>query len=142
MLDSNVVGINEGGLFDEIAHTQGGMPHLMQYLWDEYCKYLEDMIEERRKEGKKILPLKDAKMKAPATHFAQWATDHLKEFRVVENFYIDANHGIRLSNNVCIAICPGTVIQGTMQDSGAIQVTEGKSQRDMEGVLNTITLRI
>lgn len=142
MQNNRVVTVTDGGLFNELQHTQGGMEHLVQHLWDEYCKYLDEQLEERREAGKPAVPLAQAKRTAPATHFARWASDYLKENRVVENFFIDANHGVRLANNVCVAICPGTVIQGTMQDSHAIAVTEGKSQRDMEGVIQTPSLRI
>ena len=139
---SSVVGINDGGLFDELAHTQGGMAHLLQHLWDAYVSYLREQLEERQKQGQAVVSLAEAKKKAPATHFAKWASDYLKENRVVENFFIDANHGVRLSNSVCVAICPGTAIQGTMQDAGAIGITEGRSQRDMNGVIDTPSLRI
>ena len=142
MFEQGIVQVNEGGLFDEISHTQGGMAHLMQHLWDAYVGFLRERLEERKKAGKATVSLEEAKKKAPAIHFAKWASDYLKENRVVENFFIDENHGVRLANNTCVAICPGTTIQGTMQDSGAVQVTEGRSQRDMNGVMQTPSLRI
>ncbi len=141
-MQSGVFQVSDGGLFDEISHTQGGMNHLMQYLWDAYVRHLETELEARVAADKPAATLQQAKKNAPASHFAKWAADHLRENRVVENFFIDANHGVRLSNNACLAICPGTVIQGTMQDSGAVSVTQGRSQRDMDGVVGTTSLRI
>ncbi len=141
-MQSDVVGITDSTLFDDIQHTQGGMPHLIQHLWDEYQKYLIEQLEERKKAKKPTVSLEEAKKKAPATHFATWASDYLKEFRPVENFFIESNCGVRLTNNMCVAISPGTVIQGTMQDSHSVPVTEGKSQRDMNGVIDSPSLRI
>lgn len=129
-------------MFDSAAHTQGGLPHIMQYLWDAYCLHLKEELEKRQAAGKMTVDLPTAKQKAPATDFARWATEHLAENRVAESFFIDANHGIRLSNNSMVAICPGVEIRGTMQDSNAIQVTEGRSQPHQEGVTTKGGLRI
>lgn len=142
MANDTVFQINDSGLFDDIQHTQGGLTHLMQYLWDAYCSYLQEEIDKRKEEHKPVVSLQEAKKKAPASHFANWCTEYLKENRPVENFFIDGNVGVRLTNNMCIAISPGTHIQGTMQESGAVPVTEGKSQRDMNGVIDTTSLRI
>lgn len=131
-----VVEVNHSPMFDEIAHTQAGMPHLLQYVWDKYVAFLREEIEKRRGSGQKTIPIMEAIQKAPAVSFLRWGSDFLKEHRVVENFFVDMNHGIRLSNNDCIVVCPGLPVQGTMQDSGAVQVTEGKSQSGQEGVFN------
>jgi hypothetical protein len=131
-------GVNDKNLFDEVAHTQGGMPHILQYLWDAYVRYLQAEISKRRESNKPTVTVEQAVTRAPAIKFVEWAANYLQEHRVVENFYVDANHGIRLSNNDTLVISPGTNIQGTMQDSGAINVTEGKSQQNMEGIFNPI----
>jgi hypothetical protein len=143
MAEQGVFGVSGGGMFDDVNHTQGGMPHLLQYLWDAYCAYLDGLIEKRRARGARTVKgLEEAKRAAPATHFVEWAAAHLKENRVVENFFIDANHGVRLANNACLAVCPGTEVRGSMQDSGAVAVTEGRSQPGNEGVTPTSVMRI
>lgn len=135
--DKSVFGMSDQGLFNDIAHTQGGLSHLMQHLWDKFCLHLQEQIDERIAKGLPTVSLEAAKSKAPATTFAKWATEYLKEFRVTESFFVDGNLGIRLANNEVMAVCPGVEIRGTMQDSGAIQVTEGRSQPGNNGVANT-----
>lgn len=134
MQNSQVFGIQGGELFDSTLHTQGGLNHLMQHLWDAYCLHLKETIDERIEKRISTVNLETAKSKATATHFAKWATEYLKEFRVTESFFIDGNLGIRLANSVCVAVSPGVEIRGTMQDSAAIQVTEGRSQLGNNGV--------
>lgn len=139
MHDSNVFQMGTPELFDATVHTQGGLPHLMQYLWDRYVEHLTEELEKRTVLSATI---ETAKRKAPATHFAQWATEFLKENRATESFFLDANMGLRLTNNAMVAISPGVEIKGTMQDSTAIQVTEGKSQADKTRVADGGSLRI
>ncbi len=127
---------NDSALFDEIKHTQAGMPHLLQYLWNRYVLHLQEEISKRQEAKQPTVTIQEALKRAPAISFVTWASDFLKETRVVENFFVDANHGIRLANMDAMVICPGTTIQGTMQESGAIAITEGKSQADNEGVFN------
>jgi len=134
---NNVFGVNDQGLFDPIMHTQGGVNHLMQHLWDAYCVHLAEQLDKRKLEGKPTVELAEAKKKAPASNFATWAAEYLKEIRVTESFFIDGNLGIRLANNVCVAVCPGVEIRGTMQDSGSVAVTEGKSQAGYNGTADT-----
>ena len=142
MQNSQVFQVGSGDLFDSQMHTQGGLNHLMQHLWDQYKLHLQEQIEARQKAGKPTVDVETAAKKAPATNFATWATEYLKEFRVTESFFIDGNLGIRLANNVCVAVSPGVEIRGTMQESGAIQVTEGRSQPGNNGVDNAGGLRI
>lgn len=133
---NNVFGVNDNGLFDPVAHSQGGCQHLMQHLWDAYCEYLSDQLKARTDKGLAATTIDDAKKKSPATHFVKWAAEYLKANRVVQSFFIDENHGVQLANNTMVAICPGVEVRGTMQDSGAVQVTEGRSQRNNNGVVN------
>lgn len=142
MQPGNVFQMSGSDMFDSTAHTQGGLPHLVQHLWDAYGAHLEEKIKERAATGQATVDLATAKKRAPATDFATWASDYLKENRVVESFFVDANHGVRLANNAMVAICPGVEIRGTMQESGAIQVTEGRSQPHQQGVSNDSSLRI
>jgi hypothetical protein len=138
MQGDKVFSTTSSDMFDSTMVTQGGLPHLMQYLWDKYTAYLQAELE--KKDNK--VPLDTAKKKAPAIHFAQWATDFLTETRPVETIFIDGNVGVKLTNNDSIAISPGTEIRGTMQESNAIQVTEGKSQADATRAPSGNTLRI
>lgn len=145
MQPGNVFQMAGSDLFDSAAHTQGGLPHLMQHLWDAYCAHLSEHLEKRnaaQPPGNQTT-LATAKAKAPATDFAKWATAYLAENRVAESFFIDANHGVRLSNNAMVAICPGVEIRGTMQDAGAVEVTHGRSQPHQQGIVgNDGSLRI
>lgn len=141
-MHDNSIAISAGNHFDDVIHTQGGTPHLVQYLWDRYVSHLETQIKERAARGEPVVSLAEAKKKAPATHFATWAADYLRQNRVVEHFFIDENHGIRLSNNACVAVSPGTIIRGTMQSSHAVEITSGLSQTDMNGVIESPSLQI
>jgi len=138
----NTIQVNQGGLFDEIQHTQGGHPHIMQYLWTKYCKYLQDQVQARQAKGLPCLSLSEALRKAPALGFVTWAAEFLKDCRPVQAFFVDENQGLILENNDCVCISPGVPVQGTMQDSGAVQVTEGRSREGSEGVIQTPALRI
>jgi hypothetical protein len=130
----SVFQVSGSDLFDSVANTQGGLPHLVQFLWDAYCVYLQEQLDLRRVEGKTTVSLEDAKKKVPAVHFGQWATKYLTENRVAETFFVDANCGVRLTNNKMAAICPGAEIRGTMQDSHDVAVTTGRSQPGNNGV--------
>lgn len=141
----NVYSTTSSDMFDTTRHTQGGHVHLIQHLWDQYCLYLGEQIKEREEKKLSTVDLPTAKKKATATHFAKWAADFLKANRPVESFFVEENCGLRLTNNVLVAIAPGMDedIRGTMQSSGAIQVTEGRSQTGNNGVTNSGgTLRI
>lgn len=129
--------VGSSDLFDATAHTQGGLPHLIQFLWDEYAKHLDRLLKERAGAGKPAVDLQTAKTKAPAVNFAKWASDYLKENRIVESFFIDGNLGVRLTNMKTVAVCPGLEeIRGTMQESNAIGITHGRSQPDNNGVID------
>jgi len=128
--------------FDSIRHTQGEHPHIMQYLWDAYLEYLESERQERTTRGQSSLPVAQAKLKAPAINFVLWAANHLRDIRAIESFFVDGNVGVRLNNNKTIAISPGVEIRGTMQDSGAVAVTEGRSQIGNNGITNNDAMTI
>lgn len=137
-----VVGVNNSPLFDDLTHTQGGMPHLMQFLWDEYTAFLKSEIEIRRQAGKATVDIAEALQKVPATVFAKWAADYLRDNRMVQNFFVDENHGIMLSNNRTVVLSPGIDIRGTMQDAGAVGVTHGRSNPGNDGITKDTTLRV
>ncbi len=142
MQSQHVFNVSRGDLFDSVAYTNGGLPHLMQYLWDQYCEYLQEESDLRKAEGRVVSDLAMAKKKAPATHFAKWAADFLKQNRVVESFFIDENHGIRLSDNTRVAVCPGIEIRGTMQRSTAVEITSGLSQPSQRADMRDESIRL
>lgn len=130
-------------LFDPVAHTQAGLPHLIGYLREKYIAHLDARIarlKDNQRSGSKSFQLTEgatAILAAPATDFIEFAIGFLSEHRVVENFFVDANHGIVLANNDRMVIAPLTDVAGTMQESGAVSVTHGRSQPGNEGVVNT-----
>lgn len=69
-----------------------------------------------------------------ADPFVAWALDYLNTNRPVENFPVDHNHGVRLTNNVRVLVCPGEDLRGTTTDAGAVGITTGESQKGQEGV--------
>lgn len=133
----DVFGVNDSPLFDSAQHTQGGNPHILQYLFQEFAKHVAAQIEERKKNKKPTVELSAAMAKMPMTRFLTWAKQHLTEVRPVNTFFLDENIGVRLSNNRNIAISPGIEIRGTMQNAGAVAVTRGASQEGNEGVVQT-----
>src|ERR1019366_8357843 len=95
------VSINTDPFFNEATHTQGNMPHLLQYLFDKYVGHLQRLIAERSETHKNedVISIEEVIKKIPAVNFVKFASNFLKEHRVVENFFCDSNHGLRLSNN-------------------------------------------
>lgn len=136
-MDNNVFGVNNAPLFDSIMHTQGGAPHLLQHLLDEYVKHLNEKTEERTKAGKASLPIAEALAKTPMMSFLRWAKEYLATNRPVQNFFVDENLGIRLSNNANVVLSPGVNLQGTMQDAGAVAVTHGQGQQNQDVIKTT-----
>lgn len=131
-----VSGDDANPLFDGHAYTTGGgLPHLMELLRSEYRRYLQGEIDRRQRLGQRTISLQEAMTKAPFDNFYNFCVQYLTHNRPVENFFVDMNHGLKLSNNARVVVCPGTAVQGTMQDSGAVGVTQGLSQPGMGGVL-------
>ena len=103
---------------------QADVPHLIQFLKDEFVKYLE-------KGGKGPAETQTAQL------FWEFAAEYLEKNRTVENWPADANIGVRLSNNMRMLLHPATAEgTGQMQDSGAVGVTEGQTQSGQEGVID------
>lgn len=113
----------------------GGLPHLMQHLWEMYSEHLEEVIADMKKRGQTPAPIKTALAKAPATHFIDFAEAYLNAHRVVETFFVDANIGLRLNNQVTVALAPLVEsVGGTMQDSLVVPVLGERQQQDLRGV--------
>lgn len=132
--DPGVVEVNQAGLFDDTKHTQGGVQHIMQFLWDEFTAYLRREAKKRKKAKLPSINVDEALRKMPATAFLTWAAKYLKKHRVGQSFVVDENMGVQLTNLKQFVISPGVPIRGTMQDSGAIGVTHGRSQPGNNGM--------
>jgi len=101
------------------------VPNLLTHLRDEYALAA------------------GADKSAEVSEFLRWAHAYLSEHRPVENFAADSNHGIRLSNNVRVLVCPKMEdLRGTTQDAGAVSINTGQSQAGQEGVSNTDSQRV
>lgn len=126
------------------ADPLGGSDNLIQHLWDQFVLlYLKPKIEDMEAQGKPTVDLETAKKKTPATVFLNWAFEYLTNNRVTESFYVEANHGVRLTNGASVVICPGGGEQrGTMQDSVAIAITEGLDRPGNPQMQSGNTLRI
>lgn len=107
-------------MFDAKSHTQGNMPHLLQYLWDNYLAYLAKTNGDKKIDETKI----------KAIDFMMWAITQLQTTRAIESFFIDGNVGIKLTNNTTLAISPGVDIRGSMQESGYVPVTDNDDDTD------------
>lgn len=93
-----------------------GVPHLIEFLSAEYERDKTEVGQDGS--------------------FRDWAVRYLAEHRTVENFPADNNIGIKLSNNKLMLVHPPTDAgSGDMQDSGAVPVTEGRTQKGQEGVV-------
>jgi hypothetical protein len=125
---------------DSAFQTSGGtIPHLLDLLWAEYRRYLEELVENRRQAGKPVVAVEDLMLRSTARQLHDFATRYLAENRVVESFPLDANQGVRLSNGVILSVCPPTDLAGTMEPlhgKGTAAITEGASQRGLEGITN------
>lgn len=123
---------------DQVAMAQGApgqTPHLLQLLEEEFRKAIFRALQAKQHGRDPSAEEVDAAFhSAPASSFISFATGYLKEHRAVENFMLDANFGFRLQNNRIVSLSPDEGRHGQMQDAGSIGVTEGRSQKDLEGV--------
>jgi hypothetical protein len=122
-------------MFNSVAHTQAGMPHITAHLLAEYREWVNQANLTRQGQGQTpVDPEEQIRAAQPLLDFFE---NYLKVNRPVQNFPVDMNVGMMLSNNKRICISPGIEgIQGSMQeDSGAIGITDGQSQPGQEGVI-------
>lgn len=117
-----------------------GMPHLMQHLWDRYCDYLQETMQERHA----AVPLETAKKKATASAFLVWASNYLQENAVTDSFYVEGNLGIKLGDGSVVTVSPGNeqAQAGRMQQTETVAVTEGKGQPGKSGTVAKTIIRI
>lgn len=124
---------SEKPVFDPVVHSQAGLPHLIAYLVGQFRAHVQRTNQEIPKEEERIAGEELIERAQPLLDFFE---QFLTQNRPVEIFPIDMNYGVVLDNNDRIALCPGiTDIQGTMQDSGAVAISDGRSQPGQEGVV-------
>lgn len=117
------------------ATTQSlSLPSLLQHLVAEYREYIRRANETRARQEQKLLD-PEATLRA-AKPLLDFFESYLNTYRPVQAFPVDANYGLLLSNGMRCMVSPGVVdVRGTMQDSGAIQVSQGISNPGQEGVI-------
>lgn len=112
--------------FDSVAHTQGGLPHLLALLQTEFAKHMAAVNEQRLQKNLPALDMTGT-LKA-AEPFLKFGQKYLTENRPVQAFAVDMNYGILLSNNMRCSISPGVEnLQGTMQDSPVVPISTGQN---------------
>jgi hypothetical protein len=131
---TDVVGVNPEGLFDPAKYTTAGQPHLTEHLWAEYRLHLQRLLDARKAAGQPAADIDTAVSKAPASHFYAFCVEYLLRNRPVTTFFVDTNMGVVLTNTKRLVLSPGFDLRGTMQNAGAVGVTEGLSQPGMDGV--------
>ncbi len=121
-------------MFNPVAHSQAGMPHLIDYLKTQYRAHIQWMNETRAQQGQALGdPEATIRAAQPVLDFFE---SFLNTHRPIQIFPIDMNYGIVLDNNDRVALCPGAKnIQGSMQDSGAISITENLTHPGQDGVV-------
>lgn len=134
-MSDQVAAVNHAPLFDPAKYTTAGQPHLLEHLWAKYRAFLQTKLDELTRAGKKAADLDTAVRRAPAEHFLAFAVEYLAKNRPVENFFVDMNHGVVLSDTSRVVVSPGYDLRGTMQQSGAVGVTVGASQPGLDGVV-------
>lgn len=134
-MDPNIVQVNHTPLFDPANYTTAGQPHLVEHLWGKYRQHLQELIDERKKTKPDTVSVEEALKRATAMHFMAFCTKYLMDARPVENFFVDMNHGVVLSDTSRVVISPGFDLRGTMQGAGAVGVTAGATQPGLQGVV-------
>ncbi len=129
-----IVGVNNEPVFDPAKYTTAGQPHLIEHLWRQFRAWLCAQIDRRTAAGKPSIGIDEAMTRATAAQFMAFATKYLARHRPVENFFVDTNHGVVLSNGSRLVISPGVDLRGTMQGATAVGVTAGESQPGLNGV--------
>ncbi len=131
---NGIVGVNTEPLFDATKYTTAGQPHLVEHLWSQFRAWLLQNIEARKKAKKPTIEIDEAVARATAAQFMAFCVKYLAKHRPVENFFVDTNHGLVLSNNARVVVSPGVDLRGTMQGARAVGVTAGQSQPGLNGV--------
>lgn len=129
-----VVQVNDSPLFDAAKYSTAGQPHLIEHLWSQFRVWMQRQIDARKAAKKPTIDIDEAMTRATAEQFMAFATKYLAANRPVENFFVDTNHGLVLSNNARVVVSPGVDVRGTMQGARAVSVTDGQSQPGLNGV--------
>lgn len=109
---------------------QAGMPDLITLLVEEYKAACARNNQDPNKE--QVDPQEDLDAAEPLLVFFR---EYLDRFRPVQSFPADNNYGLLLSNNLRCLVSPAGDIRGTMQNSGAIGVMQGRSNPGQDGVI-------
>lgn len=110
---------NPSQLFSEDV-TPAGVPHLLQFLWQQYIAALTNGTKLTAAEIERNLQF------VSAVAFATWCADYLRQNRAANTFFVEANQGITLTNHLSFVISPGdAAVPGSMQEAAAIGVTTG-----------------
>lgn len=127
---------------ERMEAAKSGYPDVVTFLEDRYREHLAEVIANRQAAGQPAANLDVALKRTSLAAFVRFARQYLNEHRVVENFFVDQNHGVRLDNGLAFVVSPMVDLGGTMQDSGAVGITQGRSQLGNEGVTPTDSRRI
>jgi hypothetical protein len=129
------IGQSPDPMFDSIAHTQAGLPHLLSYLQQQYRQYVRRVNQEQNLQINPELAISSART------LLDFCEQFLTIHRPVQVFPVDMNYGVVLDNNDRVAICPGVAdIRGTMQDSGAVSISSGRSQPGQAGQAGVVPM--
>ncbi len=118
------------------ANSPDSMPPLIDALVIAYRDSINMENEERQAAGR--LDLLDAEIAIGAAQpMLAFFNQYLDTFRPVLAFAVDNNYGIQLANSTRCVISPYRPDEapGTMQSSGAIEVTSGQSNPGQNGVV-------
>lgn len=123
------------------AVVQSEMPSLVQLLVQEF----QAQCLRQNSEVSDPAQLRDPQIAIQAAKpLLDFFDSYLDLYRPVQTFPVDFNYGLVLSNNLRCTVSPSveTEAPGSMQDSGAIHVTMGKSNPGQNGVISTDPLYI
>lgn len=123
------------------AVVQSGMPSLIELLLQEFQDQCLRQNSEEPDPAKLLYPQHAIQAARPLLNFFE---AYLNLYRPVQTFPVDFNYGLVLSNNMRCTVSPSieTEAPGSMQASGAIQVTTGKSNPGQNGVITDNPLYI
>ncbi len=129
-------------MIDTSQVTTAGLPTLLEHLKKVFLARLEKRLEAERARTNKDAPTKmdvlDVFRRCSPLLFLEFCDEYLKTNRITETFAVDSNVGVVLSDLSRCVICPGTEVDGTMLDAGAVAITEGRAARNKEGTDNKV----
>lgn len=113
--------------FNSVMQTQGGLPHLLELLKQEYRKHMAAVNQKREAQHQECLAIE--KTIDAAAPFLRFCEKYLVENRPVQVFPVDMNYGLVLANSLRCVVSPGVAdIRGTMQNSNVVAISTGMQQ--------------